>query len=341
QLGTGGQANYAAANTFLDALASVQLRNSLNIATGIRLATTAVFDHPTPRKLAEHLTTLLSPTSAPPGTGAERPDTVAGYHAARRAGDPAGATTTARAAAKARLAAECHGKTRVAPARPTVLAAGGRAPRIICVPALPAPADPLQYRTLARYLPPHRGVTVIPLPGYVEGEPLPPTRDALVSHMAGAAREASQGEPYVLLGHSSGGWVAYATAQRLSDHPNPPLGVVLLDTSVGGEVTPGLATEVTWCSWERTGEADLLDTAGLTAMSHYFDLFTAWDPDHPRLPAHLVAAEAPILGRKAEFPLAPSTTTPGDHLTMMREHAETTAHAVEEWIVRITGPNTG
>ncbi|MEO3974985.1 SDR family NAD(P)-dependent oxidoreductase [Streptomyces sp. CAU 1734] len=325
-----------------DSLASVQLRNSLNIATGVRLATTAVFDHPTPRKLAEHLTTLLSPTSAPPGSGAEGPDhPVARYHAARRAGDHAGATTTARAAAKARLAAECHGKARVAPARPTVLAAGGRAPRVICFPALPAPADPLQYRTPARYLAPHRGVTVLPLPGYTDGEPLPPTRDALVGTMADAVREASQGEPYVLLGHSSGGWVAYATAQRLSGHPDAPLGVVLLDTGVGSEVTPGLATRMTWRAWEHTGEADLLDTAGLTAMSHYFDLFTEWTPDRPRLPAHLVAAETPTLGLKAVFPLATSTTTPGDHLTMMREHAETTARAVENWIGRVTGPNTG
>ncbi|MER6910101.1 SDR family NAD(P)-dependent oxidoreductase [Streptomyces sp. NPDC000594] len=325
-----------------DSLASVQLRNSLTIATGVHLATTAVFDHPTPRKLAEHLTTLLSSTSAPPGTGTEGPDHhIADYHAARRAGDPAGATTTARAATKTRLAAERRGRTRAAPARPTVLAQGGWAPRIICVPALPAPADPLQYRTLARYLHPHRGVTVLPLPGYTEGEPLPPTRDTLVSTMAEAAREASQGEPYVLLGHSSGGWVAYATAQQLSGHPNPPLGVVLLDTGVGREITPDLATEVTWRSWEHTGEADLLDTAGLTAMSHYFDLFTAWKPDHPRLPALLVAAETPTLGLKAEFPLVPSTTTPGDHLTMTREHAETTAHAVEKWINRIAGPNTG
>ncbi|MFJ8229629.1 SDR family NAD(P)-dependent oxidoreductase [Streptomyces sp. NPDC094448] len=325
-----------------DSLTSVQLRNGLNTATGMRLATTAVFDHPTPRKLAEHLGTRLSPTSVLPGADSGRPDhSVARYHGARRAGDPAAAVTIARAAVETRLAAECEREDRVVPVRPTVLAPGGRAPRIICVPALPAPADPLQYRTLVRHLPPHRGVTVLPLPGYTDGESLPSTRDALVGAVAEAVREASEGEPYVLLGHSSGGWVAYATAQQLAGHPNPPLGVVLLDTGVGPEVTSGLAHEVTWRSWEHTGEADLLDTAGLTAMSHYFDLFTAWHPDHPRVPALLVAAEAPILGRKAEFPLAPSTTTPGGHLTMMREHAETTAHAVEEWIDRMTVPNTG
>ncbi|GLF98832.1 SDR family NAD(P)-dependent oxidoreductase [Streptomyces yaizuensis] len=326
-----------------DSLASVQLRNSLNTATGVRLATTAVFDHPTPRRLAEHLTTRLSPTGAPAGSGAGKPgDALARYEAARRAGDPAGAMTAARAAVRTRLAAEHDRRTGTErPAPPTVLAPGTRPPRVICVPALLAPAEPLQYRTVAGHLPPHRGVTVLHLPGYTEGEPLPPTRDAFVTAMAGAAREASQGEPYVLLGHSSGGWVAYAAAQRLSGDPHPPLGVVLLDTILGRRMTPGSATEMIWRVWERTGETALLDTAGLTAMSHYLDLFADWNPDRPRLPAHLVVAGTPVLGRTAAFPLVPATTTPGDHLTMMREHAGTTAQAVEDWIDRVTGPRTG
>ncbi|WNI26192.1 SDR family NAD(P)-dependent oxidoreductase [Streptomyces sp. ITFR-16] len=52
-----------------DSLAGVDLRNRLATATGLRISTTAVFDHPTPRSLAVHVLTLL-PGATTPSAGA-------------------------------------------------------------------------------------------------------------------------------------------------------------------------------------------------------------------------------------------------------------------------------
>ncbi|MGW7080154.1 SDR family NAD(P)-dependent oxidoreductase, partial [Streptomyces sp. NPDC054866] len=53
-----------------DSLASVELRNRLNSATGLRISATAVFDNPTPEALAELLGTELPGTVAEPEPGA-------------------------------------------------------------------------------------------------------------------------------------------------------------------------------------------------------------------------------------------------------------------------------
>nr|BAT51065.1 type I polyketide synthase [Streptomyces sp. MSC090213JE08] len=60
-----------------DSMAGVDLRNRLSTATGLRLPSTAVFDHPTPAALAAYLLTKVAPAEAPrtgPGRAAARTD---------------------------------------------------------------------------------------------------------------------------------------------------------------------------------------------------------------------------------------------------------------------------
>ncbi|RAY12757.1 hypothetical protein DPM19_24530, partial [Actinomadura craniellae] len=46
-----------------DSLTSVELRNRLNAATGLKLTPTAIFDHPNPQALAHHIHTQIAPES--------------------------------------------------------------------------------------------------------------------------------------------------------------------------------------------------------------------------------------------------------------------------------------
>ncbi|MFI5825575.1 type I polyketide synthase, partial [Streptomyces rishiriensis] len=59
-----------------DSLSAVELRNRLNTATGLRLAPTVVFDHPTPQALAEHLAEIRDGATSAASVPALRPGTA-------------------------------------------------------------------------------------------------------------------------------------------------------------------------------------------------------------------------------------------------------------------------
>ncbi|MFC9955401.1 thioesterase domain-containing protein [Streptomyces prasinus] len=218
---------------------------------------------------------------------------------------------------------------------PVTLAPGGAGPRMICFPALSALSGPQEYARFGAGLRGLRPVSAVRHPGFGHGEALPATLDALVTAQAATVRAAAGDGPLVLLGRSAGGWVAQAVAERLEAEGSAPLAVVLVDTYPSGD-DPGQALSAMTSDMLRRA-AEFLPAAPdrLTAMAGYFELFTGWKPSRLVSPTLFVRARDPLPGAEpAPVWGLPHTevTVPGDHFTVLEEHARTTALAVHHWL---------
>ncbi|WP_123741896.1 type I polyketide synthase [Saccharothrix texasensis] len=294
-----------------DSLTSVELRNRLTAATGVELSATVAFEHPTVADLARHL----------------RPEPVADdglvalFDQAKAAGRLMVGMELVRVAARLRPTF-----TSAEPPPPIRLAQGPRVPALLCFPAVVALSGAHQYARFAEHLRGRRDVTVLPQPGFRAGEPLPATVEAVVeTHL-----KSIPDGPVALLGYSSGGWIAHEVARRLEELGRPAEAVVLLDTYVQQEMTPELTDEFVAGLFARRTDAD---ATSLTAMGGYFEVFQTWAPRALATPTLFLRAERVLAGRPAAWAHADEfRTVPGDHFTIVQDHADSTADTVHDWL---------
>ncbi|MFF4255936.1 beta-ketoacyl synthase N-terminal-like domain-containing protein [Streptomyces sp. NPDC001663] len=346
----------------MDSLTTVELRNRVAGATGLPLTAGALLTHRTPDALARHLTeqaaqhsteqvaTASSGVLTVPGAASDAPDSgspapeslfTSLLRTAPDSGRTHGYLDLLADAAQLRPQA---GPGPAAAAAATSLRRGSGGLALICFPTVLATSGPHQY---ARFAASHAdgadSVTVLSLPGFLDGEPLPASLDALVHSTAEAVRAIVAEERSVLVGYSSGGLLAHAVAARLESLGEQPEAVVLVDTHTLGDGTLAtLAPALLRALPEHMGELLPLDDTRLTAMGAYLRLLADWRPAPVRArtlvlrPARRTEGWPETVAGAEAWPLPHDLTdVPGDHYTVIEEHAHTTARRIREWLTAV------
>jgi polyketide synthase 7 len=278
-----------------DSVGAMDLRRRLHAATGALLPVAVLASRPTASEVARHLLAGIEGQPSPalavsPGGGPPR----------------------------------------------AVRLAEGDGPALFLFPSIVPTSGPEEYVRLARHLRGKRDVFAVPAPGFLAGEVLPLSHEEATEAQVEAVLASGHSGELAIAGHSSGGWLAHAAAARLERVGVMPRAVILLDTYLAesAELQRLLPSLLSALSETRAGPIPV-DETRLTAAQSYFRLFAEWRPDPIESPVTLVrAAQAPPGagedGGRAAWP-APHETAevPGDHFSMLLEHAATTAEALD------------
>ncbi|MFG2910417.1 alpha/beta fold hydrolase [Kitasatospora sp. NPDC048286] len=226
---------------------------------------------------------------------------------------------------------------------PVQFAQGQDGPALVCLGPYMAPSGVHQYARFAAAFGGRRGIWALSEPGFAPGEDLPGDVEALIEAHATAIERSLGHQPVVLVGYSSGGWVAHAVACHLERLGRPVAGIVMLDSFTRrqrmGERFQSAVVE------GQSERFEFVSAPGtqLTAMGGYLRIFEDWDAPQAAAPTLVVRAADWMARNDADAddrPAAPEhadtvTEVPGNHYTLMERHAHEAAAAVDEWLDKL------
>ncbi|WUL63419.1 polyketide synthase dehydratase domain-containing protein [Amycolatopsis sp. NBC_00345] len=336
-----------------DSVTAVGLRNSLTEATGLDVPPTVIFDHQNPLALTRHLLAELDQASDaspedPASDGLKQLFTEAVHSGQTEEG-----IGLLSAAARLRPAFRSAADIGQLPV-PVRMAEGARQPHLFCLSTPAAMGGAYQYARFAAHFRGVRTLSALPMPGFLAGERLPESAEAIVDVLTESIRKAVGDEPFALLGYSSAGIFAHAIAGRLEESGTGPAAVVLLDTyAAGGEdmqrsdqeerdkATLGLVSGLL----ENESRYGPYDRTKLTALARYLDIIPEVVVPEIAAPSLLVRPEDRFSAgetgadagdseawRTAWSRADTTAVVPGDHFSLVEDSSATTAQAVEDWL---------
>ncbi|WUS13087.1 acyltransferase domain-containing protein (plasmid) [Streptomyces sp. NBC_01260] len=227
------------------------------------------------------------------------------------------------------------------------LAAGPAGPMLMCFPTVLATSGAHQFVRLATELTGRHAVCAFELPGFAGEERLPASWASLVDAATTAVTARAEGRAVALTGYSSGGLLAHAVAARLAASGTPAEALVLLDTYPPGPLTLAGLPPALLSGVARGLDVLEADDRRVAAMGGYLPLIGQWQPTDPAAPTLLIRAASALPGHTPwrvpswQMPWPGGQTVrevPGDHFTLLQEHAADTAAALADWLDDITGP---